>query len=314
MRVPSRYLVPILVAAVVVLTSVALEGCSQSQEPSATLAEDSARWTEKQVIEHLYGYLMDKAGQLQSARAEGEKVIIDWGFTNAIMKARREALEEDDLSDLGQWVEMEFNEPLGTLQKPSRPPIWTGALKRLATYNGNGSWSVSTNDWEWLVDERTGEVIAENEEAAELLEEITHETYHHGIYNYHIDYPASWTVTQIGDEAKVLIICPEPQVDIAIDRPRKLQTGQSLGECASGFAAFLSTLDQDFELVSLVKLADGNYQMEFEWIVGGTTIHSRTYFVLHNSWVYIIAGSAPKSTHKSYLGEFDYAYNSFGFD
>ena len=73
-------------------------------------------------------------------------------------------------------------------------------------------------------------------------------------------------------------------------------------------------LYQDFELISLVQLESGDYQMDFEWIVGGTEIHTRTYFVLYKGLVYMISGSAPKSTYDSYLHEFDYAYNSFGFN
>lgn len=280
--------------------------CSQSREPSTTITEDKASWTEKQAVGYLYEHLVNKAEQLQAAQAE--KIIIGWGFRNAVFEANREVLDEDELDKLGELVYMQFGE--SSLEIPT----WTSALEKLAEYNGNGWWSIFIEDREWEVNERTGEVIAQNEAAVKLLEEISHETYHNSVYNYHIDYPAGWTVTQIGDEGKVLIICPEPQVDIAIDRPRKLQPGQSLGECASGFAAFLSTLDQDFELISLVKLENGDYQMEYEWIVGGTKIQSRTYFVLHNGWFYMISGSAPKSIYESYLREFDYAYNSFGFD
>jgi hypothetical protein len=134
------------------------------------------------------------------------------------------------------------------------------------------------------------------------------------MYGYHIDYPAVWTLTQVGDEGQVLIVAPEPQVDRLVDKPRKLEPGQSLGDCASGFAAFLSMIYQDFELISLVQLESGDYQMDLEWIVGGTEIHTRTYFILHEGSVYIISGSAPKSTYESYLDEFDYAYNSFRFD
>lgn len=167
------------------------------------------------------------------------------------------------------------------------------------------------SDSEWRVNERTREVVAWNEGATKLLEEIKHKRYRNNIHKYHIDYPAGWTLQQIGDEGKVLIMAPEPQIDIAIDEPRKLEPGQSLDECASGFTAFLSTVYQDFELVSLVKLAGGDYRMEYEWMLRGNEIYSRTYFVLHNEWFFMIIGSAPKSIYESYLNEFDYTYNSF---
>ncbi|MBE0415504.1 MAG: hypothetical protein IBX36_03075 [Dehalococcoidia bacterium] len=292
----KRYFILILVL-ILVLTSGLTISCRQSK--------DKPSWTEKQTIDYLYGYLVNKAGQLQDADTRAKKIIIGWGFRNAVFEANREALGEDD--KLGELVYMQFGE------LPLEIPTWVSALKRLAKYNGDGLWSVCIGNWKWQVNERTGEVAAQNEEAVKLLEDITHRTYRNSIYNYHIDYPVGWTVTQIGDEGKILIICPEPQIDILIDKPRKLQPGQSLGECASGFASFLSTVDQDFELISLVKLENGDYRMDFEWIVGGTKIHSRTYFVLHNAWVYMISGSAPRSVYESYLVEFDYAYDSFGF-
>ena len=307
----KRYLIPILI--ILMLVSGLTVGCSQSQESGATVTGDKASWTEKQVIEHLYEYLMNKAGQLQDAHTQAKKIIVDWGFYDAITEANREALDED-FPDIGEYIEMQFEEPLGITQQPSRIAIWTSALRRLAQYDGDGWWSVFIGDQEWQVNERTREVVAQNEEAAKLLEEISHDTYHSSMYGYHIDYPAVWIVTEVGIEGNVLIVAPEPQVDILVDKPRKLEPGQSLGEYASGFAAFLSTLDQDFELISLVKLESGDYQMDFEWIVGGTEIHTRTYFVLYKSLVYMISGSAPKSTYDSYLREFDYAYNSFGFN
>jgi len=303
----KRYLIPILLA-ILVLTSGLAVGCSQSQEPSATITGDKASWTEKQAVDYLYEYLVKQAGQLQGA--QGEKIIIGWGFRNAVFAANREALDENDLDKLGDLVDMQFSELLPSL----RTPTWIGALKKLARYQGDGLWSVSIEDWEWELNERTGEVTAQNEEAAKFLEEISHDTYHSSMYGYHIDYPAGWTVTEVGDEGQILIVAPEPQVDIAVDKPRKLEPGESLGDYASGFAAFLSTIYQDFELISLVQLESGDYQMDFEWIVGGTEIYTRTYFVLYKGLVYMISSSAPKPTYDSYLREFDYAYNSFGFN
>lgn len=290
----KRYLIPILLA-ILVLTSGLAVGCGQSQEPS---------WTEKQAVDYLYEYLINKAEQLSEDASEAQKLIIGWGFQGAVLEAYRETIQ--DLSPSSNLEQVFVNYGLDM-------PVYVDSFKRLASYSGDGWWAIVIGEQEWQVNERTGEVEACSEEAKKLLLDIAHQTYRNSIYNYHIDYPAGWTVIQIGDEGKILIICPEPQIDILIDKPRKLQPGQSLGQCASGFASFLSTVDQDFELISLVKLENGDYRMDFEWIVGGTKIHSRTYFVLHNGWVYMISGSAPRSVYKSYLVEFDYAYNSFGF-
>jgi len=297
----KRYLILILV--ILVLASMLWVGCGDTEL-------DKASWTEKQVIDYFYKHLMDKAEQLQGVYGESEKIIIDWGFRNAIFEVNQEVLREEEL---GEFVEFKFNETLPNQLEPLSIPTWTNALKKIAKYQGDGLWLVFVTG-EWRVNERTGEVIAQDEEAAKLLEEITHETYHNDIYSYHIDYPAGWQLSEIDDEGQVLIVAPESQVDILIDKPRELEQGQSLGDCASGFAAFFSDVYQDFELVSLDKLGNGDYRMEYEWTVGGVRIHTTTYFVLHNSWFCMVTGSAPKSSYELYLSEFDYAYNSFGFD
>lgn len=295
----KRYLIPILI--ILVLSLGLVMGCGTSPAEDKLLDEE-------QVIQMTYDYLTAKAGQLQGA--QGEKIIIGWAFRNAVFAANKEALDENNLDKLGDLVDMQFSKLLPSL----RTPAWTGALEKLARYQGDGLWSVSIEDWEWELNERTGEVTAQNEEATKLLEEISHCIYHSNMYGYRIDYPAGWTVTEVGDEGQILIVAHEPQVDIAVDKPRRLEPGESLGDYASGFAAFLSMIYQDFELISLVQLEGGDYQMDFEWILGGTEIHTRTNFILQEGSVYMITGSAPKSTYESYLDEFDYAYNSFRFD
>lgn len=302
----KRYLIPILVAVLVLVSGVTV-GCIKSQEPGTTATEDKPSWTEKQVIDYLHEYLVNKAEQLSEHAAKAQKVVIGWAFRNAVFEANREALDEDKLDKLGELVYVQFGESSLEIS------TWTGALRRLAEYEGSGWWAIFIAG-EWRVNEGTKEVVAWTGEAAKLLEEISHATYHSNMYGYHIDYPAGWTLTQIGDEGKILIVGPESQVDITIDKPRKLQPGQSLSEGASGFATFFSTVYKYFELINLVKLENGDYQMDYKWIVGETNIQSRTYFVLHKGWFYMISGSAPKSTYDSYLGEFDYAYNSFGFN
>lgn len=307
----KQYLIPIL--AILVLTSGLAVSCGQSREP-IPLDKDKPSWTEKQVIDYLYEHLVSKAGQQPEMTVKAKVIIIGWRFRNALLQANKETLEEDDIDEWGELVERESKELISPpAEMLAYPGIFTGALRRLAQYDENGWWSVSIAG-EWRINEKTGEVIAWNEEATKLLEDISHNTFHNNTYKYHIDYPTDWTIKQIGDEGKILIMARERQVDIAIDEPRKLEREQSLGQVASGFTAFLSTVYQDLKLISLVRLENGDYQAEYEWMVGGTEIYSRTYFVLHNSWFYMISCSAPKSTYESYLDEFEYAYNSFGFD
>ncbi len=78
------------------------------------------------------------------------------------------------------------------------------AIEKIAKYDGNRWWSVSIGDYEWYVDERTRKVLAQNEEAASLLEELTLKTYYNSSYGYYFDYPPLWTINA-EDENNVLI-------------------------------------------------------------------------------------------------------------
>ena len=172
----KRYLIPILI--IMVLASGLTVGCSKGS------------WTEKQVIDYLYEYLIGKAEQLQGA-VQAKDIIIRWAFRKAIIEATSDMTDEDNIVNWGELI----TENAESTQKISIwAYAWTGALKRLVDYDKDGWWSVIIVDYKWRVNERTGEVITQNEEAVKLLEEITLKTYYNTRYDYYLDYPPLWSV------------------------------------------------------------------------------------------------------------------------
>jgi len=148
---------------------------------------------EKQVIEITHDYLISKANQLQGFESWWRKLSIGTIFREGIFKATMEVLDKDS-PDLGEPVDMQFGVPLQGESEPVKTLTWTSALEKIAEYDGNRWWAISIGNYEWYVDERTRKVVAQNEEAAILLEELTLKTYYNGNYGYYFDYPPSWTI------------------------------------------------------------------------------------------------------------------------
>lgn len=144
------------------------------------------------------------------------------------------------------------------------------------------------------------------------MQELLRESYCSGQYRYCIEYPADWKLTQLGS-GKVLIVANIPQVNVAIDEPFQLKAGQSLGEYVSGFAHFISTAVDNYELVSLVGVDGGNYRLEYYWALAGLKVHMMCYFVVHGGLVYMIGFSAPEKVYEFYVSAFEYIYSSFTF-
>lgn len=126
--------------------------------------------TEQQAIQALYDGLIAKAAQLQGDNAQTEKIVISMRFASAVNQALRETLEEPvSGGKTYKWVDMRFD--AGAVSSPTSTT--TESLKGLADYLGNGLWSISIGDWEWQLDENTGDISALNGETATLLEELT---------------------------------------------------------------------------------------------------------------------------------------------
>lgn len=126
MEAMKRYLMLILVS-ILALASLLLSSCGEK-----------GALTENQVIQMTYDYLVTKAEHLQGAQAQAEKIIIGWAFQNAVLAADDELLDEGDLDKLGELVDMQFDEPSPMQPEPLTTLAWTGALKKIAKYQGDG--------------------------------------------------------------------------------------------------------------------------------------------------------------------------------
>ena len=293
----KRYLILILVS-ILVLASLLLSSCGEK-----------GALTEKQVIQIAYDYLITKAEQLQGVYAQVEKITIGWGFRNAILAANRKALEGDDL---GELVELELDEPSPGQPEPLKTLTWTGALKKIAKYQGDGLWLVSIKDWDWEVDERTGGITAQNEEAVKLLEEIALKTYHNTEFGYYLDYPPSWAIND-EDKSKVWIFLSSPKAGEAFIFIHVIEEGE--------LTIFKGL--QGYMLAKLVLLQSTYY--EFELMEATTTEMNYTYrlqrdspkhevkryFVQHGSKVYEIVSSTELTAFEEYYNHTSRLYEAF---
>lgn len=143
-----------LLTLVIALTSLVFTGCKKE-----TISfREPPEWTEKQVIEYLYRYLIDNAGRLQSSNVELEKAIIKSRFSQAITKAmvdvtdpKNTPLKSEDMNSV------EFDEAtlgLVTFKK---------AVEKIAHYIDDDWWSVSIENAEWRINEESKEVVAWND-------------------------------------------------------------------------------------------------------------------------------------------------------
>jgi hypothetical protein len=278
---------PILIlAAILVLTVLLLSSCGEHRA-----------LTEKQVIQMTYDYLITKAEQLQGVYAEGEKITIAWAFRGAVLEANSEALEKDDL---GELVEMELDKPSPGQPEPLKTLTWTGALKKLAKYQGDGLWLVSISDWGWWVNERTGEVTAQNEKAVKLLEEITLKTYCNHEYSYCFDYPPSWVV--INQSISGVLICsPDSKSNVLTEVNDQRYT--DLNEYMLAKVSWLKDLFYEVEINESTDIHDKGYtvkRIEYTCLAGGQRWDNRHYFVLYEGKVYEIVSSAVPTAFEEY--------------
>lgn len=281
----KRYLITILIA-LAVLAMAGLMSCSQNQESKNTLVEDKASWTEKQAIDYLYGYLTDKAEQLQGINGQTEKILINLSFRNAVVKATNEMMDEDDIDKWGKLV----TENAESVQEWSIWTVaWTGALKRLADYDKDGWWSVTIGESEWRVNERRKEITAWNDKATELLEGITLKTYYNSRYGYYLDYPPSWSVND-KDMSKVWIYpssskAGEVFIYIQVIETEALSAFDGLQGYIMAKLSLLKSTCDEFELTEVT-----NTEMSYIYRLqeNSPRHEAKRYFVQYGSKVYEI--------------------------
>lgn len=290
----KRYLIQILIISV--LASVVLVGCGRER----------GALSEQQVIQMTYDYLTTRAEQLTGVEAELKEIEISWAFSNALTRA----LNEIDRDKLGDLVYMQLSRPLPGTTTSLRTITWTGLLKKLAKYQGDGLWSVSIDDWEWEFNERTGEVIAQNEEAVNLLEEITLKTYHNTRYGYYLDYPPSWTIND-EDKSKVWIFpgsSEEGEVFVYIHVIEKVELAPFEG--LQGYMveklSLLQSLCHEFELI---EATTSSIHYIYRLLSDSPKHEAKRYYVEYGSEVYEIVSSGAYAYDEYY--SFSLLYDPF---
>ncbi|MBN2075185.1 MAG: hypothetical protein JW762_06515 [Dehalococcoidales bacterium] len=301
-----RQLPTLIGLAILILVSGLWIGCSQSPESSDAIPKDNPNWSEAQVIEYLYAYVIKKAEQFGGYEGVVLTMRLDYHFINAVHVANIETIREATRLPL-EKTSLEFCSL-----------VYVDSLKRLAAYTGGGYWMITTEDSKWLINERTGEVKGENEAAKQILRDIARNSYYDVIHKYDIVFPAGWKVVRLGED-KVAFFDYESSeltgISIAA-KVYKLKAGETLGQYASVIASLTGlggVAVKDYQLNSLIKLENGDYQADYEYEGEGIQIRGSEYFKLHNRWVYMISYRAPKSMYEYWLPEFNYSYKSFSF-
>jgi hypothetical protein len=190
----------------------------------------------------------------------------------------------------------------------------TESLKKLAEYIGSGLWSISIADWEWQLDETTGEVTSLNEEAAKLLEEIALKTYHNSEYGYSIDYPPSW-ILEDDNKAEVFLSQKSGEsvvafIFVGVIEETQLATYGGLQAFMDGRLLQRQTSSFEFELTERTDTT-----MSYTWTIrqGDPTFEVKHYFVEQWSRLYELVAAATKRDYPpcSYLYD---PYSSLRFD
>ena len=223
-----------------------LLSCSEKTE-TPTPTPDS-KLSEKQVIEMTQEYLISQPGELQCGLPESvTKQIICGRFGETILTSMTECAEENE----GCWLDGSVSVQFCGLS-PYSLSVPIAALKKLAQYNGDGLWLVNIFG-QWQVNEITGEVIPQNDEAEELLADLNLKSYTNEIYRYCIRYPASWSVYESGETVQIYLSLQE-YISIGI-LPRGTLPASDFKLIVDGMTAGLRNKVRDFQLISKSQLS-----------------------------------------------------------
>ncbi len=251
--------------------------------PLGCIVKEKGTWTERQVIDYVYDYLIKKAKQLQGA-ANGENLIIQAKFKKAIIEATWDMEDEDDIS---KW---------GNLIAENITSIWayayTGALKRLVEYEKDGWWSVTIGNYEWRVHEKDRDIIAWNGEAIKLLEEITLKTYYNGKYGYYLDYPPSWSVNDL-DKSKVWIYPSESEANEAYIYINVISEEElsAFEDSVEYIASKLSLIQSQVNNFELIDASPPRIHYTYSFLKDSPRIEVMRYFVNYRRKLYEIVCS-----------------------
>jgi hypothetical protein len=228
------------------------------------------------------------------------------------MAAERDFLEEFEGGYLGPSVWMQFCGSVYSILPQSYSltlPISIAALKKLAKYDGDGFWSVNICG-EWLVNDATGRVIAKDEEAIKLLEDLNLKNYTNEIYRYCIRYPASWSLVESGQT--VYITCSlQEGLTIGI-LPRGTLPASDFKLIVDGMTAGLQNKVKDFQLISksqLSRIGDDAWEIVYTGKTeSGLAFTIKFRIILYKDRLY---GITALSTAYEFTTELESAISSF---
>lgn len=287
----KRHLISILLV-VSMLASGMLVGCGTDTTTDTT--------KEKEVIEMTFEYLVAKS-EASRGPVSSPQLSIEWAFQSALHEAFRQTIGESKLS--GKRVEMDFVGVLGSTEVPIE------ALEKLARHSGDGLWAVSIGDWEWQFNERTGEVTAQNEEAAKFLEEeIPTKTYHNTRYGYYIDYPPSWVVDESESDVMISLVSGEALtacIFIAMIDEAELGVYGDMGEYMKAKLGAHKENWHQFDIVETSVETTGIPAMKIDYTCtleqGQDKAEGRAYFLEYDGVGYEIDSIATQFVDSPYL-------------
>jgi hypothetical protein len=307
-----------------VLVIIPTTSCLDTQSSFKQLV-DKPEWTEKEVIDYLYNYLMDMAAlQRDKAWFTGfagpgpmslDEIDIERAFTEPIWKAYKESFDESTIDKpLGETVTLLSRPSSGSMASELGTFASADILKKIAKYMGDGLWSVTISEDEWQVNERTEKIKPQNEYATSLIMGISPKTYYDSEAGYSIDYPPNWSIRKANSETftAIFIEPPKSYPYIFIFNSPAPQD-KSFKTC---FSIAISTISRNwtgFKEVDSKQLEGGNYQLDYTWQYDGNPQRARNYFILHDNRIYSITYTSNENDFEYYSPIFNYAYKSFRF-
>jgi len=177
-------------------------------------------------------------------------------------------------------------------------------------YNGDGLWLVNICG-QWQVNEITGEVIPQNDEAKELLADLNLKSYTNAAYGYCIRYPTSWNVEEYGDTVHISLSLQE-YISIGVLPRGTLPASDFKPVIVDGMIAGLRNEVKDFQLTSETQLSEIGDDA-WEIVYTGKTEDNSAFIIKFRLILYKdrLYGITALSTGYEFTSELESSINSF---
>ena len=232
--------------------------------------------TKKQIIENLYTDLCNKTHAVHDLSLETELIFISNELSSAASSANLYA-SKNDYPNLGKQI---------TIQLQNPQTISEAALNRLVADEGNGEWSISTLDYQWLVNASGGAITGGNDKATEFINKITLTTYYNSTYGFYIDYPSSWTVDD--NITNVLIYSGSSDLvnQYIFINPVDKAVFQTFANLSDYISARELTLKNQYYQFNLINNIDSGIYYTYTIKPNEVQYAANHYFIIHNGDLY----------------------------